>query len=361
MNKKPKKFKRILMPSSVRQPLRNLLRARHNFKDRLFIKLFHDKNELLSLYNALNGSNYSDPNLLEITTLSDMVYIGIKNDCSFIIGNYLNLYEHQSTINPNMPIRGLNYFSTIYRNYIQTNDLNIYGSVLVKLPTPRYIVFYNGEQELPDKSEIRLSEAFLEKDGCLECIATVININLGHNEDLMKSCNTLLQYAQFVAKVREYYSLGYTHRSAINNAVEYCIEHDILRGFLLKNRNEVNYMFETDYSMKKFWRLQEISYKRDMKPVLKIEMHDEIMDELRPEIKNELRPEIKNELRPEIKNELRIEYEEELRAEAKANIIAELSAQIKSEIQNEIKRATDEKDKEIAWLKKQLAEAQKQT
>lgn len=264
MTRKTKKFKKQIMPLTARPHLRNFFRTRRNFKDRIFIKLFHDKKELLSLYNALNGSNYTDPDLLEITTLSDMVYIAIKNDCSFIISNYLNLYEHQSSINPNMPIRGLNYFATIYRTYIQANNLDIYGTTLVKLPTPRYIVFYNGEQEIPDQSEIRLSDAFLEDDGCLECVATVININLGHNEELMNGCNTLLQYAQFVDKVRFYYSHGYDHRSAIENAVEYCIEHDILRGFLLKNRNEVRYMFETDYSMKKFWAMKEYNHKKEL-------------------------------------------------------------------------------------------------
>ena len=235
---------------------------RQNFKDRLFITLFHDKKELLILYNAINGSNYDDPNLLEITTLDDMVYLGVKNDCSFIIGSYLNLYEHQSTINPNMPIRGFNYFSSIYRTYIQTQNLDIYGTVQVKLPTPRYIIFYNGEKELPDRSELRLSDAFMEKDGCLECVATVININLGHNEAIMNSCKTLFQYAQFVAKVREFLADGYYFAEAVNHAVDFCIEQDILRDFLLKNRSEVCYMFDTDYSEKKFLAMKEYNFNK---------------------------------------------------------------------------------------------------
>lgn len=240
-------------------------RIQRNFKDRLFINLFHKKESLLELYNALNGSNYDNPNLLEITTLSDAVYIGIKNDCSFIIGNYLNLYEHQSTINPNMPIRGLNYFATIYRTYIQKNRLDIYGSSPVKLPTPQYIIFYNGEKELPDKSELRLSDAFTGNNSCLECVATVININLGHNNDIMDNCRTLFQYAQFVAKVREFHADGAYHAEAVNRAVEYCIDHDILRDFLTKNRSEVCYMFDTDYSEKKFLAMKEYNFKKTLK------------------------------------------------------------------------------------------------
>ncbi|MGN0154331.1 MAG: hypothetical protein ACI4A3_07755 [Lachnospiraceae bacterium] len=235
---------------------------RRNYKDRLFISLFQDKKELLELYNALNGSHYTDPELLEITTLSDMVYMGIKNDCSFIISNYLNLYEHQSTINPNMPIRGLNYFASIYRTYIQMNKLDIYGSTLVKLPTPRYVIFYNGEKELPDRSELRLSDAFEESDGCLECVATVININLGHNEGIMNNCRTLFDYARFVDKVREFHAEGCNHAEAVDRAVTYCIENDILREFLAKNRSEVCYMFDTDYSEKKFWEMKKYNYEK---------------------------------------------------------------------------------------------------
>lgn len=239
-------------------------RIQRNFKDKLFINLFHDRESLLELYNALNGSDYDNPDLLEINTLSDVVYIGVKNDCSFIIGNYLNLYEHQSTINPNMPIRGLNYFATIYRTYIQKNRLDIYGSSPVKLPAPQYIIFYNGEKELPDKSELRLSDAFIGDNGCLECVATVININLGHNDDIMNNCKTLFQYAQFVAKVREFHSDGAYHAEAVNRAVEFCIDHDILRDFLIKNKSEVCYMFDTDYSEKKFLAMKEYNFKKTL-------------------------------------------------------------------------------------------------
>lgn len=270
MTNKRKKITKNMIPfqENWKDKVSQLLgrfRIRRNFKDRLFITLFHDKRELLSLYNALDGSSYTDPDLLEITTLNDMVYMGVKNDCSFIISNYLNLYEHQSTVNPNMPIRGLNYFASVYRAYIQMNKLDIYSSTLVKLPTPRYVIFYNGEQSLPDRSELRLSDAFEESDGCLECVATVININLGHNQDIMNHCKTLLDYARFVDKVREFHAKGYSHAESVDRAVEYCIDQDILRGFLIKNRSEVYYMFDTDYSEKKFWEMKKYNYEKALK------------------------------------------------------------------------------------------------
>ena len=293
-------------------------RIQRNFKDRLFICLFQDRDALLELYNALNGSNYDNPDLLEINTLSDAFYIGIKNDCSFIIGNYLNLYEHQSTINPNMPIRGLNYFATIYRTYIQKNHLDIYGSSPVKLPAPQYIIFYNGEKELPDKSELRLSDAFSGNNGCLECIATIININLGHSNDIMNNCKTLFQYAQFVAKVREFHSNGAYHAEAVNRAVEFCIDHDILRDFLTKNRSEVCYMFDTDYSEKKFLAMKEYNFKKILNE------RDTIIEEMNKTIAG------------------------------KDNTIAEKDNTIAKK-----DNTIAEKDKEIAQLKKQLAQKDK--
>ncbi|MDY3795845.1 MAG: hypothetical protein SOZ81_03925, partial [Agathobacter sp.] len=112
--------------------------------------MFRDKEYLLELYNAINRTNYSNSDDLEITTLEDVIFMSMKNDKSFIISSTMNLYEHQSTANPNMPIRGLLYFAQLYDEYIKLHDLDVYGRKLVKLPTPQYIVFYNGKEEIPD-------------------------------------------------------------------------------------------------------------------------------------------------------------------------------------------------------------------
>lgn len=235
----------------VMRRIMRILYPRRNYKDLLFIRLFSDKSRLLDLYNTLNHSDYTNPDLIEVTTIEDILYLGVKNDCSFIIGSILNLYEHQSTLNPNMPIRGIDYFASIYRAYIQSNDLDIYGSALIKLPSPCYIIFYNGEESVPDRFELRLSDAFEEGTNyCLECTATVININLGHNKEILDSCRTLFEYAQLVAKVREYTSEGKLLGTAIDMAVEYCIDNDILKDFLTKNRSEVVHMFAAGQSIK---------------------------------------------------------------------------------------------------------------
>lgn len=235
---------------TVRQRLHQLV-VRRTFKDRLFIKLFHDRQSLLQLYNALNGTQYDDSSELMITTIDDAIFMGMKNDCSFIVGNYLNLYEQQSTFNPNMPVRGLIYLAHIYEAYIHTHGLNLYGSGQIELPAPKYVVFYNGTAERPDVEELHISDAFGGSDSCLTFRATVYNINLGHNSELLEQCQTLAGYATLIDKIREYQTNGQTLEEAIDTACMYCIEHDLLKEFLLKHRSEVTNVLLTEYNPKK--------------------------------------------------------------------------------------------------------------
>ena len=127
---------------------RHRRRANRAYKDRLFIKIFERKEDLLSLYNAVNGSDYQDPDELEITTLDNAIYMHMKNDISFLIDGYMSLYEHQSTFNPNMPLRDCLYMLQIYQNHIDSQELDLYSSVLLKIPTPRLVVFYNGQEKM---------------------------------------------------------------------------------------------------------------------------------------------------------------------------------------------------------------------
>ena len=116
-------------------------------KDRIFRLLFADeknKANTLALYNALNNSSYTDVDELEITTLEDALYIKMKNDLSFVIADRMNLYEQQSTYNPNMPLRGFLYFASLYEKYLKTNEFSILLKKHIKIPTPKYVVFYNG-------------------------------------------------------------------------------------------------------------------------------------------------------------------------------------------------------------------------
>ena len=220
--------------------------GKRNYKDLVFRKIFHDKEKLLSLYNALNHSHYEDPGLLHITTLENAVYLSLQNDLSFVVDFDLWFFEHQSTLNPNMPYRFLLYLASEYSK-MSTDDL-LYSNKLQMLDTPHFVVFYNGTDPLPEYSTLKLSSAYRNKEETpqLELQVQVININLGFNSELMDACQILKEYAQFVAEVREQAKV-YPNRQAIVQAVDVCIKKDILKEFLLENKKEVIDMVFFEY------------------------------------------------------------------------------------------------------------------
>ena len=220
--------------------------ANRNYKDTVFRMLFSDRKNLLSLYNAVNQSNYKNPEDLEIVTLENAIYMGIKNDLAFIMDTNLYLYEHQSTYNPNMPLRDLFYICSEYQKLVDKKSL--FSSTLQKIPAPNFIEFYNGSTVISDCTELRLSSAFecLTGEPKLELIVTVLNVNEGHNADLMQHCSMLKEYAQYVARVRHYAS-DMPLNEAVKHAVDECIREGILAEFLTRNRNEVISMSIFEY------------------------------------------------------------------------------------------------------------------
>ena len=220
--------------------------ANRNYKDTVFRMLFSDRKNLLSLYNAVNQSDYKNPEELEIVTLENAIYMGMKNDLAFIMDTNLYLYEHQSTYNPNMPLRDLFYIFSEYQKLVDKKSL--YSSTLQKIPAPNFIEFYNGSTAIADCTELRLSSAFehLSGEPKLELIVTVLNVNDGHNAELMQHCNTLNEYAQYVARVRHYAS-DMPLNQAVKRAVDECIREGILAEFLTRNRNEVISMSIFEY------------------------------------------------------------------------------------------------------------------
>ena len=222
------------------------LTTHRNYKDTVFRMLFSDRKNLLSLYNAVSGAHYDDPEKLEIVTLENAIYMGIKNDLAFIIDTDLFLYEHQSTYNPNMPLRDLFYISSEYQKLVDKRSL--YSSVLQKIPAPQFIVFYNGTEKEKDSWVNHLSEAFENLSGApkLELEVLTININEGHNSELMEQCQTLREYAQYVACVRRY-AKEFELNEAVKLAVDECIRNNILSEFLRANKSEVIAMSIFEY------------------------------------------------------------------------------------------------------------------
>ncbi|MDY3917892.1 MAG: hypothetical protein SOZ59_02675 [Candidatus Limivivens sp.] len=223
-------------------------------KDLLFRLIFRNKHDILDLYNAMADTHYTDPEALQITTLEDVLYVGMENDLSFLLDNILNLWEHQSSFNPNMPVRGLLYFARTYRKYIEQNKLNIYSSQLKQLPFPQFIVFYNGLKEEPERLELKLSDAFAVTgirtplpEPCLEVKAIMLNINLGKNRELMDKCRRLKDYARFIASIRKNQSNGLNIETAVSVAIETCIADNVLEDILSVQRKEVVEMFLDEY------------------------------------------------------------------------------------------------------------------
>ena len=220
--------------------------ANRKFKDTVFRMLFSDKEALLSLYNAVNNSHYTDSGALEIVTLENAIYMGMKNYLAFILDMNLYLYEHQSTMNPNIPLRDLFYIAAEYQKLVDKKSL--YSSALQKIPNPHFIVFYNGSTPIDDCYTSRLSDAFYHTtdNPSLELIVTTFNVNAGHNTKLMSHCQILKEYSIYVAKVRSF-AEQMPLDDAVQKAVTECIQENILADFLRKNQAEVIAMSIFEY------------------------------------------------------------------------------------------------------------------
>ena len=223
------------------------------YKSTLFIMLFQDKHNLLELYNAVSGKHYTDPEILEINTLENAIYMTVKNDISFLIDGRLSLYEHQSTYNPNLPLRFLIYISKLYSR--MTRNANLYGTKLIRIPPPEFLIFYNGKEELPEQTVLNLSDMYETKDphAGLELSAVMLNISGKHNQKLKEACTTLKEYAIYTDKVRKYAEEAELP-DAVERAIQECIAEGVLQDFLEKHRAEAKEMSIFEYDQEKHMR-----------------------------------------------------------------------------------------------------------
>ena len=222
------------------------------YRDRLFKFIFgnpQNKEWTLSLYNAVNGSSYTDVKALKLNTIENAVYMGMKNDVSFLVDNTLSFYEQQSTFNPNMPMRFLIYAGMVYSKYVEeSKSYHRYSSVQQKAPTPKCVCFYNGTAEKEDRVILSLKDTF--EDGTnpdIEVKVTMININYGHNKEILNACRPLEEYAWFVDRVRQNQELTETLEEAIDAAIDELVEDSVIKPFLISNRAEVKRMCITEY------------------------------------------------------------------------------------------------------------------
>ena len=221
-----------------------------NHKDRLFCDIFSIKENALSLFNAANGTDYADVESLEVYTIREVLYIAMHNDLAVCFHDYIELFEQQSTKSANIPLREFLYSAEVYDKWLVRNRKNVLGTKLVKIPAPKCFELYNGLSEEPEMSEKRLSDAFEHPSPGYEWTVYVINVNAGRNKKIMDKCMPLNAYAVFVQRVRDNIAAGMTLDRAINEAVDYCIEHNLLATYFAENRGRVVKMVHTKYAVK---------------------------------------------------------------------------------------------------------------
>ena len=221
------------------------------YKDRLFTFLFGNeahKDWTLSLYNAVNGSSYTEPELIEISTIREVVYMGMHNDVSFFVGNELHLYEQQSTYNPNMPVRMLQYSGDLYEKFIKQNQLNKYGSNLLRLPAPRMVVFYNGTQDRPPEMTLLLSDSFPPgSTSDVEVRVRMINLNHSQSQSLLDACKVLKEYSYLIDEIRMQGEHSADMSAAIDLVISRLPDTFIIKPLIEAHKAEVHGMLQTEY------------------------------------------------------------------------------------------------------------------
>ena len=321
----------------------NLLPVNRKYKDTFFRMLFREKKELMQLYNAVNGSSYTNVDELQIVTLENAVYMNMKNDLAFVVDFHLNLYEHQSTENPNMPLRNLLYVTRQYQAMVREESL--YSRKQIKLPTPHFVVFYNGSQRQPEQWEQRLSDAYYsrEKEPELELKVTVLNINQGNNEKLKEQCETLKQYMQYVERIRKYAGTReMSLEEAVERSISECIKEGILADFLARNRAEAMsvcfFEYDEEKEIEKYKRAEREYIREEVTKEVREEFEGKIREELRGEVTQELREEVKEEVTQEIREEVKEEFEKELLTRMmEANVSLSQMAQYTGRTEDEIR------------------------
>lgn len=225
-----------------------MTKENRNYKDSVFTDLFYSdrdaKMNLLSLYNALYGTDYADPEMIRKVRLEDVIFKNFKNDIAFTVNDRrIILGEHQSTVNYNMPLRNLMYFGREMEKLIPAEGR--YKKNLIRIPTPDFITFYIGKDDYPLEQTLFLSDAFMDQTQppSLNLKTRVININYGKKHKILEKCRVLGDYSRFIELAREQGD----DRIRLEKAVKACISKDILKDYLERKSSEVINMLMVEY------------------------------------------------------------------------------------------------------------------
>lgn len=206
------------------------------YKDLLFRAYFKEPEHFVQLCNAVTGLNLQAAQLQE-KVVTEILFSSLRNDVSFKVDEqYFVFFEHQSTVNFNMPLRMLFYMTVLYRGEVK-EDL-IYQTKMLNLAAPKFFVFYNGKNPYPEESTLKLSDSFAEA-GDIELTVKVYNINYNKDYRLIRKCRPAHDYSFFVDKVETNRANGMERDEAILLAINECIKRDIMREWLEAHRSEV--------------------------------------------------------------------------------------------------------------------------
>ena len=236
-----------------------------NFKSSVFSLMMQDKVKALNVYNVLGNSHFDNPEDVEIITTDGGISLSVRNDASFIIGTDMNFYEHQSTYNPNMPMRSLIYCTDAIDRRIKEKNENLYGHKQIKIPTPRFVVFYNGREKRPAVEKMYLSSAYMgeKKNPDLELSCTVYNLNAPENKKLLEKSEVLYGYTFFVNRVNANKENGMELEQAIDEAIDTCTRENILKDFFGTYKNEVRRIMALDFTFERQIELTKMEYYQD--------------------------------------------------------------------------------------------------
>lgn len=218
------------------------------YKSTMFALLYEDRNNLMDLYNGLYEEKCTEPEDIIVNTLKDEdgvqsgIFMKFRNDLSFIFDSHLHLYEHQSSVSDNIPLRMLFYVTMLIKKLVTTKDL--YKAKGINIPSPRFVVFYNGTTDMPVKTELLLSELYMARDPNpeLELKVTVYNVNNNKGSEILEKSRTLREYMQFVDMAREALEGKASEtekRAALSDVIDRCIAEGILANFLIEHREEI--------------------------------------------------------------------------------------------------------------------------
>ena len=224
---------------------------KRNGKDTVFTDLFSQPKYVLELYHALHPEDTAaTEDQIEIVTLQNVLTDNIYNDLGFMVGNRLIvLVEAQSTWTVNILIRMLLYLAQSYREYIDRESVNLYGSKKAKLPKPELYVIYTGERGDHPKYLTLSEEFFGGLPGAVDVRAKILYG--GDTRDIIgqyvRYCKVLDQQVRIYGRVKK----------AVVETLRICREENVLEEYLMTREKEVGDIMITLFSQERIQKIYE--------------------------------------------------------------------------------------------------------